>query len=74
MALNRINTGFKLKENEYRCSCCDEVKNYNTDLIWKKWEKSQKTYGNVGICRKCNAHMNKLGIKTVKTFNKKGIV
>lgn len=58
-----------MKNNQYRCSCCNEVKS-KFNIVYKLWESRAKAKNctPVGVCRSCNNQMKKVRIKRVSTF------
>ena len=54
----------------YRCSCCNELKNAKTNIIYAKWDtfKTPPNCSLVGICRKCNNDMKKVSVNRVEQF------
>jgi len=63
----------KSKNNDYRCSCCNEMKNkYNKTLrVWDEETiggKKADDRVDVYICRKCNSEISRAGFFGVKQF------
>ena len=60
----------KKKPTKYRCSCCDELKNEKTNIVFKAWNRKGRPEKSpiVGICRGCHFAMKAAGIDRVQLF------
>lgn len=60
----------KLQSNLYRCSCCNEVKKYETNKVYKLWTNRVKPENSpvVAICRKCNNKIKNSGFNSVEQY------
>ena len=54
---------------QYRCSCCNEIKD-RKNAVYREWNQKDKKQDAaiVVICRKCNALMRKTGYRGVMQF------
>lgn len=54
-----------MKKSEYRCSCCNQLRN-DGDINYISW--TSEGDDNVGICTTCNTDMKTFGYEHVLEF------
>lgn len=54
-----------MKSTEYRCSCCDEVKDEQNHVM-REWDHTGDE--RCSICKECNHQINMAGLKDIGTY------